>query len=201
MMNLSLVFGKPGYIAHPYRHEMYQLIEVQKKSGMMRTRSDKKRRESLEAYLRSVGMDLDDYLKLEKMANEPFYRDGSGGIIIPADKILSCLVNASAVCASRMRIGNIRVALRASDFSTGKQHPDGKWERFAVVTGAQGKLSNQRALRVNEYICDFTAKGTIDHGMVSPKALLALIEHAGREVGIGASRKMGWGRFSVMEQN
>lgn len=33
--------------------------------------------------------------------------------------------------------------------------------------------------------------------MVEPKAVLALLTFAGRTVGIGASRPMGWGRFTV----
>lgn len=199
-MHYVLSFGLPGYIADPYRPEMYRLIEIQKQSGMMRARTDANRRRALEQHLRLLAMSHDDYLALEKAAKEPFWRNGKGEIIIPAASVLACLVNTVDVAPSKVRIQNLRSALSASDFRTDKQKPDGAWERFVVVTGAQGKLSNQRGYRSNAYIRDFSASGEIkyDPEMVHPEALLALLVYAGREVGIGASRKMGWGRFTVV---
>lgn len=64
------------------------------------------------------------------------------------------------------------------------------------------KASNQRSLRSNAFIRDFEATGTIevDADMVEPKAVVELLRFAGRAVGIGASRKMGWGRFKITVQ-
>jgi len=109
-------------------------------------------------------------------------------------------VNASSEAPSKIRIDNIRNRLTVSDFITHKKKADGVWERFAVVKSGTGKtLSNQRGLRSNGFIRDFTASGTItmDENMVDPAAVLTLLEFAGRGVGIGASRKMGYGKFTV----
>ena len=60
-------------------------------------------------------------------------------------------------------------------------------------------LSNQRGLRTNSYIKNFAASGTIDFDpeLVKPDSVKELLEYAGREIGIGSSRKMGYGRFEV----
>jgi len=166
---------------------------------MMRARSEANRRRALEAYLRSLTLTYEDYCDLERVARRPFYVSDTGRIYLPAVRLLDCLVNACASAPARLRIPNLRVALRPTDFVTTKTAPDGVWERFVVVTGAQGKLSNQRGFRSNAYIEQFTATGTIAHDpeLVRPEAILALLAYAGREVGIGASRKMGWGRFRL----
>lgn len=199
-MKVVLQFKTPGYICDPFRVEMFKLIEIKKQSGLLRARSEKKRRECLEQYLRSAGLTLAQYEKLEAEALEPFYKDAAGFIYIPAGSIFSCLVNANSEASSRLRIDNLRVALRIDDFRTDKKKPDGVWERFAVVKSGAGKtLSNQRGLRSNAFLRDFTAAGTIDFDpeMVKPAAVVDLLTFAGRSVGIGASRKMGYGRFEV----
>lgn len=198
-MKITLNFTKPGYIASPYHVATFKLIEIQKLSGMMRTRSEKKRRESLEAHLRMNGMTLADYDKLVGEAKEPFHKDGGGKIVIPSGNVMSALVNANQEAPSRLRIGNLRAALKPSDLSTVKSKPDGVWERFVVIKSGTMKLSNQRSLRSDSYIEDFKAVGTIEHDpeKVDPKSIVDLLEYCGREIGIGASRKMGWGRFTV----
>jgi len=201
-MKVELRFTEPGYIESPYWPEMYRMIEISKISGANRIRSDKKRRECLEEHLRSLGMTLADYEQLERDAARPFHTvNGTGSeIIIPADKILSCLVSASDEAPSKIRIDSIRTVMRPTDFHTGKTEPDGTWERFAVVKTGSGKtLSNQRGFRANPYILNFVASGSIEHDpqMVKPAAILDLLRFAGRVKGIGASRKMGWGRFEV----
>jgi len=199
-MNITLTFKEPGYIEHPYWPEQYRKIEIDKKSGINRARTEANRRKALEAYLVEVGMTLDQYKELCAMAARPFHSNGSGHIYIPQEKILSCLVNANDVAPSKMRIQNLRVAVSASNFKTTKAAPDGVWERFAVVNmGSGAKASNQRGHRANAYIKDFDAVGTIEcvEEMVDPKAVVELLKFAGRVVGIGAARKMGWGRFTL----
>jgi len=198
-MQVTLTFAEPGYIAHPYWPEMYKLIELDKKSGINRARTEANRRKALEAHLQSENMSLEDYEKLRAAAHRPFHMNGEH-IIIPSEKVLACLVNASDQAPSKLRIPNMRTAVHASDFKTDKSQPDGVWERFAVVTmGTGAKASNQRGLRSNAFIKDFKAVGTldVDKDMVDLKAVLELLTFAGRQVGIGASRTMGWGRFTV----
>lgn len=197
-MQITLHLEK--YIADPYRISRFRLIEIQKESGMMRARSEKKRRECLESYLQSKGMTLMDYENLKKEAEEPFWINADGFIYIPKESVHACFANANDVAPSRIRIQNLRSALRITDFVTNKKKPDGVWERFAVVKSGMGKqLSNQRGLRTNAYIEKATAKGEIDvdADMVKPDAVKELLSYAGKNVGIGASRKLNYGRFSL----
>jgi len=68
-----------------------------------------------------------------------------------------------------------------------------------VKSGSGKTLSNQRGYRVSQLIRNFDAVGsvTIDEKMVNPEAVKELLTFAGRVVGIGASRKMGYGRFAL----
>jgi hypothetical protein len=87
-------------------------------------------------------------------------------------------------------------------WKTGKLKADGVWERFVNVTGGTGqKLSNQRGFRRSFYIENFTATGEISFNpsFVKPDILRSLIEFGGANVGVGACRKMGWGRFVLVE--
>jgi hypothetical protein len=145
-------------------------------------------------------MTLDQYKTLEKEAKEPFWVDEKGFIYIPSTSIHACLVNANDEAPSRIRIENIRRAIRTTNFTTTKKVPDGVWERFAVVKSGSGQtLSNQRGIRTSSYIKNFTATGEfeIDLEMVNPEAVKNLLDFAARNIGIGASRSMGWGRFIV----
>lgn len=198
-LNTTLTFGF-RYITDPYRIELFKLIEIQKISGMNRARTEKTRREALEAQLHTLGMTLDEYKELEVKSKEPFYHNGAGNIFIPNMSVSACLVNANDVAPRKMRIENLRIAVRISDFETEKKKSDGVWERFVVVKSGSGRqLSNQRGLRTSSYLENFKAAGTltVDEQMVNPQAVVSLLEFAGRVVGIGASRKMGYGRFTV----
>ncbi len=199
-MKIELKFGTPGYIADPYRIERFKLIEIQKISGMNRTRSEKKKREALESYLTTNGMIYQNYLDLEKTANIPFYYNDNKYIYITKESFAACLANTNSEAPSKLRIDNLCSSLHISDFITDKKKADGVWERFAVVKSGTGKaLSNQRGYRSNPFIANFTANGVIEFlpEMVKPSDLAELIIYAGRVIGIGASRKMGWGRFEV----
>ena len=145
-------------------------------------------------------MSLKDFETLEKAAKVPFYYNADGYIIIPTNSVFACLANANSEAPARLRIDNLRSALTMSDFVTTKKKEDGWWERFAVVKSGTGQtLSNQRGLRRNAYIKNFSATGTIemDEKMVKPSDLMELLNFAGRVIGIGASRKQGYGRFIV----
>jgi hypothetical protein len=198
---ISAKFGR-GYIADPYWPALHNLINIQKKSGMNRAKSDANRRKALEEYLQREGMTFEDFEALEKQATQPFYRNASD-IIIPELHVTSFLVATcdEARAATRpCQPNQVRSRFICSAWHTGKREADGIWERFATVTSGTGQtLSNQRGFRRSLYISDFTATGTItfDLEFVEPKALRNALDWGGKFVGIGASRKMGWGRFEL----
>lgn len=202
--NVSLSFTSP-YVAHPYWPEMYEVIEITKKSGMNRAKSDANRRKALEEYLRANGMTLADYQQLEELSRRPFHTDSAGQIIVPRDSIMAFLVAANDTARAAFRAcppDQVWTRITASDFTTGKDKPDGVWRRFGTVNlGTGAKASNQRGLRENAFIENFTATGTIafDEETVDPASLENLIRWGGQFVGIGASRKMGKGRFDLAD--
>jgi hypothetical protein len=201
-LDLTLAFVTP-YVGHPYWTEVNEVIEITKKSGMNRAKSDANRRKSLEEYLRANNMTLADFERLDQLSRRPFHFAPDGEIIIPADRILSFLVAANSEARAANRATppeQVRSRIAATDFHTGKYQADGVWKRFAQVNLGNGaKASNQRGLRENPYIADFEATGALrfDEQTVDPKTLIRLIEWAGEFVGIGASRKMGKGRFRL----
>lgn len=192
-----------GYIADPYWPQRAKLIDIQKESGMNRARSAANRRKSLEEYLNVRGMTLEEYDRIEREAQEPFYRDEDGEIIISEHHVMSFLVSTTYQARSANRPcapEQVRSRFIVTPWSTGKTHPDGVWERFVTVTAGTGaKLSNQRGLRANQYIEKFVASGKIsyDPDFVDTETLKRSIVWGGQFVGIGASRKMGWGRFEA----
>lgn len=200
--DLSFAFTSP-YVAHPYWTEMFQVIEITKKSGMARAKSDANRRKSLEEYLRANGMTLADFERLEKLSKRPFHTRPDGEIFIPRDSVMAFLVAANDTARAAFKASppeQVWTRIQATDFMTGKTKPDGIWTRYATVSlGTGAKASNQRGLRENAFIENFTASGqlTFDEQLVNPDALKNVIDWAGKFVGIGASRKMGRGRFNL----
>ena len=201
-----------GYIGHPYWPEREKLINIQKESGINRARNPDKRQKSLRAWLDAHSLSLDDYHALEVRAARPFYRAADVGlkgptldpdeIVIPAHHLHGMCAQAADMAPSSVRLANpdqVRTVLTCGDFRTGKTKPDGVWERFAVVKSGTGQnLSNQRGLRSDPYISDVTASGTLT--LVNDELAARAREFfawAGREVGVGAARKLGWGRFVV----
>lgn len=193
-----------GYIADPYWPAREKVINIQKSSGLNRARSEAARRKALEEFLRSKEMKLDEYLELEKQAARPFYTNNKH-IIIPELHVMSFLVATVSEARSAMRPcepEQVRSRFIVTDWTTGKSKPDGVWSRFAVVhLGTGQKASNQRGLRESQYIEKFTAAGMIslDENFIDPATLQSAIDWGGKFVGIGASRKMGWGRFDLKQ--
>ena len=207
--NVELYFEK-GYIADPYWPELEELINIQKSSGMNRARSQEKRDEALKAYLLRIGMTMNDYRELEGLAQRPWYRenlsdDDSAEIIMTSHQLYGCLIAAAKGCSTTIRPcepQNLRHVLNLSDFHTGKYHSDGVYKRLVQPkTGTGQPLSNQRMLRMNPYICEFSAKGKLSFFSEDLKEegiyLQDFLNYAGQRTGVGASRKMGWGRYEV----
>lgn len=208
--HVALYFPK-GYIADPYWPEREELINIQKASGMNRSRSEKKREEALADYLKKIGMPKDQYDELEKLAERPWYRkdlaDERSEIIVPNHHLYGCLIEAAKKCSSSLRPcepENLRYVFQVSDFSTGKTSSDGIFKRLVMPKSGTGQpLSNQRALRMNPYIEDFVAVGHIgfypEDVRENGKSVQDFLEYAGHRVGVGASRKMSFGRFILKE--
>lgn len=199
------------YIAEPYWPEMAQIIDIDKQSGVSRARSEQARSKALDAHLKKIGMTYEDFETLKRKALRPFHTvsDVQGGnghaadeIVIPTDRMLACFTNACDVAPSAIRIckpEQLRSIIHIEHIYTGKTAPDGSWIR-AVIPKKDGKpLSNQRGTRTSQYIENFSGDlvVTFDESFVAPKRLKEFIEWAGREIGVGASRKMNNGRFSV----
>ena len=206
-----------NYIAHPMWPEQGKLINITKESGMSRARSDANRAKALEEYLKRKDMTMADFHELERLAARPFYTAEDGEIIVPKLHVISMIV---ATCDTMRAAGRplppdqVRAAIRVSDWSTGRHKADGTYDRFAVVTAGTGaRLSNQRALRSNEYIG--TSPDDIDNAAepgvtctgsiymkpswTTPGRCADAPESGGENIGIGSGRKMGWGRFEILE--
>lgn len=193
-----------NYIADPYWPEVDEVVNLQKSSGMNRVRSEDKRESSLNGYLEQIGMTRDQYEALVVKSKRPWYRvdDETSPIIIPRHQLSGCLVQAcqSAPAGSRFAKSALRALIQIQDLVTLKTESDCEYKRYVRPCDGTGKpLSNQRSLRVNQVIEDFAATGAIalDESDVKPEKVLGLLRYAGKYVGLGASRKMGYGRFTV----
>lgn len=206
-IDIAITLHLDSYIGHPYWPEMARLVDITKHSGMQRARTTANARKALEEYLRANDMTLAEYDELKRLAERPFYTANGAGsaIIVPELHVTSMIVQ---TCDTIRAAGRpvppeqVRTAIKASEWITDKSASDGVWERFAVVSSGTGaKLSNQRGFRSNAYIKDATATGTfqIAADMVRPEVLRSALEWAGERIGVGASRKMGWGRFQITE--
>lgn len=198
------------YIAEPYWPEMAQAIDIDKQAGVSRARSESARTKALDAHLKKIGMSYEQFEALKRRATRPFHTaedvkakgHDPAEIVIPSDRMLACFVNGCDVAPSAIRISKpeqVRSIIQVDTIFTDRFAPDGCWVR-AVIPKKDGKpLSNQRGTRSSYYIEDFSApiEVTFDESFVAPKRLKEFIEWVGREIGVGASRKMNNGRFTV----
>jgi hypothetical protein len=195
-----------SYIAEPYWPELSDVVDIQKKSGVNRVRSEDKRDAALKAYLQRVNMTVQDYEALVAKSRRPWYRqtEPDGPIIIPRHHLSGCLVQAcvSAPAGARIKKESLRSIVQIGDLLTDRVKCDTVFARYVRPMDGSGKaLSNQRTLRRSEVIEDFDAVGVvqIDLSAVEPDQLKDLLSYAGKFIGVGASRKMGYGRFDVLE--
>ena len=204
-IQFTLFFDK-GYIADPYFPAKEELINIQKLSGMNRTRTEAKREQALKEYLRRQGISQEAYEALEERASRPWYRDQEGAIIIPSHQMYGCLIESAKTLSASQRPcdpANLRHILHVSDWDTGKEKEDGVYERLVMPKSGTGQpLSNQRALRKNPFIAKFTAHGTIGffvNDIPEAQHIIDFVGYCGQRVGVGTSRKMGYGRFVIQD--
>lgn len=198
-MSLRLSLKFKNYIAHPFWPEQKQLIEIQKKSGMNMARGETKRAAALRAELEKRGLSEADYESIQKAAAKPFHVSEAGWIYIPSRNVESFLAHVAQVCPRAMRGGLTAQNAHSSTvvvtpgLITQKRQPDGEFTRFVKL-----EMSNERSLQSNSYIEDFEAVGRLELADgLRKEDIFRLMEWGGREIGMGASRSQGYGRFSV----
>lgn len=199
LIQITLRFAK-GYIGEPYWPEREKIITIRKVSGVDRARSEDRRQKTLRAYLDTHGMTMDDYRTLEMRAARPFHtREASDEIVVAAAHLNGLMAQAASLAPSAVRLARaeqIRTILEWEDLATGKDKADGLFERFI-----RNPLTNQRRLQSSAYVSDVTAHGVLrllGEPELAPKAR-DFVAWAGREIGVGAARKLGWGRFEIVE--
>jgi len=190
-----------SYIGDPFWTEMSELIDIQKKSGMNRARSEDKKEAALKAWLKKENITDAEYKALEALASRPWYRvddrDQTSEIVIPRHHVAGMLVQAckSAPAGSKFKQDELRSRLQVSHFTTGKFQKDSDFVRYV-----KSDLTNQRRLHEDEVLENFMAVGTIrfNSSITKEAAVKSLLEHGIVFVGLGAARKMGYGRGELV---
>lgn len=192
-----------NYIAHPFWPARNAVIEVEKKSGVNRQKSDEKRVAALKAECSKQGISYERYLELKNEAAEQWYRKSDRTIYIPRHQIAGGIVQAIGGAPKALRgqfdRDNFRALVQIGDFLTTKTTHDGVFARFVKLEG-----SNQRSFQSNEYIGEyldagepFEAIGTIAVEAKAEETVHSLLSATVEMIGIGAARKMGFGRGQV----
>jgi hypothetical protein len=193
-----------SYIADPYWPEQAQVIDLRKRSGVDRVKSEEKRAKVLNDFLTKMGLNQDDYDALVKKATRAWCRvddnDPESPIVIPARQIMGMIANAApqAPAGCRVQIENVRSLIHVTDFVTDRKVRDGVFTRFIPPKKDGKSISNQRRLEQDEFIKDFTAVGTIETDTsLKESAIKGLLVYAFNSVGVGAARKMDFGRGAL----
>lgn len=200
MLTIQVELMMNNYIAHPFWPARNRVIEIEKKSGCNRQKSEDKRLAAIKAECSKQGYTYEQYLKFVEEAREQWYKK-DGHIYIPRHQIAGALVQTIAGAPKALRgpfdKDNFRALVQIGDFMTDLDRADGVFARFVKL-----ESSNQRSWQENEYIGvyldsgeQFVAAGCIalmDKRHEGP--MHALMEKAVESIGIGAARKMGFGR-------
>ncbi len=193
-----------NYIAHPFWPARNRVIEIEKKSGVNRQKSEEKRVAALKAECSRQGYTYEQYLQFKVDAAEQWYRREDRAIYIPRHQLAGALVQMIGSAPKALRGGfdkdNFRALVQIGDFVTNCKEASGVFGRFVKLDG-----TNQRSWQENEYIGryldtgePFMASGTI--AVADQKAadtVKALLTAAVALVGVGAARKMGFGRGAI----
>jgi len=207
---LRCVFEFENYIAHPYWPECDRVISIDLHSGVNRLKIEHKKLAALKGQCQKEGITLDAYDAMIESSKRQWYRvddkDQTSPIIIPRHQLAGCLVETVGRTPKAIRgkyeKDSFRALVQLSDFRTDRTDGDGVYARFVKLDG-----STKRSWQENEFIggylgegSPFTATGT---AAVEPTAkvddLKRLFAYAVEEIGLGASRKMGFGRGRVVE--
>lgn len=139
------------------------------------------------------------------IAESKLYRGVDGGIIIPQPNLLRCLVDGGVY----HKIGRSQVTTKTSSTLYGcldieaaeipieHQQPWRVDTRAVVIPATKGRILAHRPI-FDDWALTFTV--TLDTSIISAKFLRAIIDDAGKRVGLGEfrpSRKGPYGRFVV----
>lgn len=205
MVELSVTIKMANYIAHPFWPAKNLCIDIEKTSGVNRQKSDDKRKAALEAECSKRGITYDDYQAARKEAARQWYTNAAGKIIIPRHQMAGAIVQTIGGSPKALRGGfdkdNFRALVQMGDFVTERETPDGVFGRFVSLEG-----SNQRSWQENEYIGRYLDSGEpfVAKGMMvvldkkSEATAKALFAKAVEGTGVGAARRMGFGRGKVL---
>jgi hypothetical protein len=202
-MLISVELQMTNYIAHPFWPEKNRCIEIEKKSGVNRQKSEDKRIAALKAECERQGYTYEQYLDLRKKSADEWYRT-DGHIVIPRHQVAGSLVQTIAGSPKALRGSfdkdNFRALVQIGDFTTDRTTHDGVFSRFVKLEG-----SNQRSFQENQYVgCyldngePFKASGKIDCEEKQAATVKQLLAKAVETIGIGAARKMGFGRGVIV---
>ena len=194
-----------SYIGSPFWPETNDIINISKHSRLAFQRTEEKRTQTLNAYLSKINMTKKAYNVLLKKSERQWYRlnndNQKSKIIIPKNQMSASLVEACKVSPTAVIQSKLADCLRAmmivSDFVTKKTKCDEIFKRY--IRGE----SNQPRYTESEVINNFDAIGTIDFdvSVFNLKTVTELFNYQLKYTGLGASRKMGYGRSNLVHIN
>lgn len=204
MYLIEVELSYASYIAHPFWPETNARIEIEKKSGVNRQKSDDKRAAALKAECSRQGFTYARYLEMVELSQRQFYTREDGTIYIPRHQIAGGLVQviggSPKALRGRFTKDSFRALVQIGDFDTKRTECSGVFARFVKL-----ESSNQRSWQKNEYIGQylgegepFAARGTIGlTDQADEETVRALFEALVTQVGTGGARKMGFGRGTI----
>jgi hypothetical protein len=205
MQEIHVTLQMANYIAHPFWPARNRVIEIEKKSGVNRQKSEDKRQAALKAECQRQGYTIEQYEQFKVEAAEQWYRH-DGKIMIPRHQMAGALVQSIATAPKALRGNfdkdNFRALVQMGDFVTDLTKSAGVFGRFVKLEG-----SNQRSWQENDFIGRYLDNGKPFEAVgvivcTDPKTVdtvKALLQKAVETIGIGAARKMGFGRGTIKD--
>lgn len=191
--NLQVSFTLTSYIAEPFWPELSEVIGIQKlispKLG------EEKKVAALKAILEKKGLTMADYANLQERAARKWYRNDDGAIIIPRHQIAGALVqtvkNAPAAIRGKFHKDSFRNYVRVSDFLTNKKEKDELFDRYV----SNFPKTNERRRTISEVVTNVACQGVVSLADIyKVEDFERIMRVSISDVGIGACRKMGYGR-------
>jgi hypothetical protein len=196
----TLTLEVKRYIAHPYWPEVHWLFSLDKAALIHPKHSAAKKDQILQAHCKNEGIAWQDVLDARtKIATEQWYKDTDGNIIVPRHHLVCSWIQSlrNHPMKKQIKVEQFRTFCNCTDgiVTPAKKVCDGKFRRYC-----SSEESNLRRLQEHEEIRDFqvTTEVTFMANILTTKELTNLIKFAGVYFGMGAARKMDYGRYMVV---